>query len=61
MSVVADERRSQTTSFYTGILKVLASILTGCIYLYAVIRWRSKNKLRKATLGSDAAMEPLRP
>lgn len=48
----------QTTSFYTGLLNALAMLLSGVIYVYALVRMRSKKRLREAE--GEEGMEPLR-
>ena len=50
----------ETTSFYTGLANIGAGVLTGLIYLLAVMRMRSKTNIKKSSARPDEAMEPLR-
>jgi hypothetical protein len=50
----------QTTSFFTGIANTVAGILSAIIYIYAIVRMRSKKKLEKVSSRVDYGREPLR-
>ncbi|KAK3049600.1 hypothetical protein LTR09_009021 [Extremus antarcticus] len=47
----------QTTSFFTGIANTVAGLLSALIYVYAIVRMRSKKKIQRV---HDSAREPLR-
>ncbi|KAK3697625.1 hypothetical protein LTR37_017363 [Vermiconidia calcicola] len=50
----------QTTSFFTGVANVLTSMVSGLIYLLALLRIRSKKRIQKASIRAGQAREPLR-
>ncbi|KAK5173119.1 uncharacterized protein LTR77_003241 [Saxophila tyrrhenica] len=50
----------QTTSFFTGIANTVAGLLSAVIYLFAIMRMRSKKRAQQYGMSADPAREPLR-
>ncbi|KAK5126462.1 hypothetical protein LTR85_010698 [Meristemomyces frigidus] len=54
------DSQAQSVSFYSGLVNVGTGLLSASIYLLAVLRIRSKRKMKKASFRTNEGTEPLR-